>query len=406
MQVIHANFAAGEGDRAISLLMNLGFEEEDYKLIQSNTGDLLIVNLLYGNADLLIDKMKKEFDFVNNAERSLVIFTPDTVIPKDEEKAKVEDYRASRETIVTYAKDNSELSSEIIFMAIVAAIVATLGLILDNTAVIVGSMIIAPVFGPIATMAIGIVLGDLKLFAKGMVVELAIIGIGIGVGAFFGFIIPNVTINRALEVRMLPTLPDLLVALAAGGAGAYSLLTNVKSQQLVGVVIAAALIPVMATMGIGVSIGEADLVVGAALLLFGNLFSLLLAIIVVFYFKGLKPQWWYEDTAKEMIKKSLIILTISFIILSLPLSVITYREMVQGEPEDIIRDIYWEEIGDPFEGRLLSVQVEMGEVDIILYTSMDIESQYFKDFSKRVKEEIGDEYKVNLEVIPTKRIEI
>ena len=173
------------------------------------------------------------------------------------------------------------MSSQLVFLAVVAAIIATLGLILDNTPVIVGAMIIAPVFGPIATMAIGIVLGDLKLLVKGIVVELSIMGIAIVIGAIFGLIIPNVSITHALEVRMLPTLPDLLVALAAGGAGAYALITHVKSQQLVGVVIAAALIPVMATIGVGISLHNVDMIIGASLLLLGNLFTLLLAIIMV-----------------------------------------------------------------------------------------------------------------------------
>ncbi|WP_018249272.1 TIGR00341 family protein [Orenia marismortui] len=405
MQVVHATFASGEGKDAVDLLKNLGVEIEDYKLIESETGDLLIINLLYHNVDILIDKLKDRFDFTNNVHRSLIIFTPDTIIPSNKEKTKKEDYRATRETIVTYAKENSEMSSQLVFLAVVAAIIATLGLILDNTPVIVGAMIIAPVFGPIATMAIGIVLGDLKLLVKGIIVELAIMGIAISIGGIFALIIPNVSMTHALQVRMLPTLPDLLVALAAGGAGAYALITHVKSQQLVGVVIAAALIPVMATIGVGISLANADMIIGALLLLFGNLFALLLAIIIVFYVKGLKPQWWYESTANKLIKKSLIILTLSVIILTLPLSVITYNQMIKEEPEDVVRKIYREHFGDELESRLFSIDVKDKEVDLIIYTPVDTDKHYFQLLANKIKEKLGEDYKVIFEIIPTQRLE-
>ena len=240
MQIVHATFEPGEGQEAVKVLKSLGVDIEDYKLVQSNTGDLLIINLLYGKVDVLLDRLKEKFNFSENVDRSLIIFTPDTVIPRNKEKAKKYQFRAARETIITYAKTNSEVDRQFIFLAVVAAIIASLGLIINNTPVIVGSMVIAPVFGPIAAMAIGIVLGNSKLFIKGLLAEAIVMSIGIATGGVFGLIVPNVSINHALQVRMLPTIADLLIGLAAGGAGAYALVTNVKSQQLVGVVIAAA----------------------------------------------------------------------------------------------------------------------------------------------------------------------
>ncbi len=405
MQVVHATFASGEGKEAVDLLENLGLEIEDYKLIESKSGDLLIINLLYDKVDVLIDRLKDRFDFSHNVQRSLIIFTPDTIIPRNKEKLAKEEFRSSRETIITYAKDNSQLSSQIIFLALVAAIIATLGLIIDNTAVIVGSMIIAPVFGPIATMAIGVVLGDLRLLAKGLMVELVVMAIAILVGVLFGVIIPNVSINHALQVRMLPTIPDLLIALAAGGAGAYALITHIKSQQLVGVVIAAALIPVMATIGIGISLQNADLIMGASLLLFGNFFALLLSIIIVFYLKGLKPQWWYESTAEKLIKKSLVILTISVILLTIPLSVITYNQMIKNTPEDIVRKIYRNQFGDELESRLFSINVEQKRVDLVIYTPVETDEYYFDLLANKIKKSLGDDYQVIFEIIPTQRLE-
>lgn len=406
MQVVHATFASGEGQEAVEMLEQLGMEIEDYKLIESKSGDLLIINLLYNKVDTLIDQLKNRFDFTHNVNRSLMIFTPDTVIPRDKEKLKMESDRATRETIITYAKEQSEISGQLVFLAVVAAVIASMGLIIDNTPVIVGAMIIAPVFGPIATMAIGIVLGDLKLLFKGILVELVVMGIAVSIGLFFGFIIPNVSINHALKVRMLPTLPDLLVALAAGGAGAYALVTNVKSQQLVGVVIAAALIPVMATIGIGISLQNFDMIKGASLLLFGNLFTLLLAIILVFYFKGLKPQWWYEPTANKLIKKSLVILTVSVILLTVPLSVITYDQMIREKPEEVVREVYREYFGDELDSRLLSMKIKDQQIELMLNVPVGTDKFYFERLAEKIKERLGDGYEIVYEIIATQRIKI
>ena len=406
MQIVHATFASGEGEEAVELIENLGMEVEDYKLIKSDSGDLLIINLLYDKVDIIIDKLKSKFDFTHNVHRSLMIFTPDTIIPKNKEKTDKESYRAARETIVNYARENSTVSLQLVFLALVAAIITSLGLIINNTPVIVGSMIIAPVFGPIAAMAIGIVLGDLKLLGRGFLAEMAVVGIAVSVGAIFGMIIPNVAVNHALKVRMLPTLPDLLIAFAAGGAGAYSLIKHVKSQQLVGVVIAAALIPVMATIGIGISLGNLNLIVGATLLLLGNFFALLLAIILVFYYQGLKPQWWYASTAKKLIKRSLIILTISVIILTLPLSAITYQQMIKEKPEDIVRKVYRRQFSDQLENKLVSIEINQArkEILLVLYTSQESSSTYFNNLAQEIKTKLGANYNVVFEVIPTKII--
>ncbi len=63
MQVVHANLRSGEGKVAVELLKTLGIDIEDYKLITSPAGDLLIINLLYGNTDVLLDNLTAEFAF-------------------------------------------------------------------------------------------------------------------------------------------------------------------------------------------------------------------------------------------------------------------------------------------------------------------------------------------------------
>ncbi len=86
MQIVHALVESGEGKKVTELLDTLGVDIEDYKLISSPDGDLVIINLLYGNMDVLIDNLREHFTFEHEDTRSLIIFTPDTVIPRSEEK--------------------------------------------------------------------------------------------------------------------------------------------------------------------------------------------------------------------------------------------------------------------------------------------------------------------------------
>ncbi|SJZ34068.1 TIGR00341 family protein [Selenihalanaerobacter shriftii] len=405
MQIVQATFQSEEGKEAVKLLNNLGIDIEDYKLISSETGDLLIISLLYGNADTVLDNLTEKFNFDENEDRSMIIFTPDTVIPRNKAKEKESSFKANRESLVTYAQNNSTVNDHFIFLAIMAAIIASLGLILNNIPVIVGSMIIAPVFGPIVAISMGIVLGNFKLIVKGIISESTVLLIAVVVGLIMGSIVPNVAINSALKGRMFPTVADLLVALAAGSAGAYSLISGVRAQ-IVGVVIAAALIPVMCTMGIGISLGNLTMVGGATLLLVGNYLALILAIMGIFYFKGLKPQIWYEFKAQKLIKKSLIIIIVVTIILSLPLSWMTYQRMIKEQPEDIVRKVYRESFGDELETNLLEIGVQGKTVELFIYTPKGTDEYFFRLIEKRVKKRLGSDYRVIFEVIPTKRFQL
>ncbi|MBM7624529.1 TIGR00341 family protein [Sporohalobacter salinus] len=405
MQVALVALEAGEGEEAVDLLEALEVTIADYKLFSSSTGDLLIINLLYGNTDMVLDNLSQQFNFETNDDRSLIIVSPDTVIPVDKERLESSAFQATRESLVTYASQNSRLDDRFILLAIMSAIVSSLGVILNNVPVIVGSMVIAPVFGPIVAIAIGIVLADFKLMIRGLLAESTVLLIGIFMGLLMGAIVPNVAVNSALKTRMFPTVADLFVALAAGSAGAYSLITGVKSQ-LIGVVIAAALIPVMCTVGIGISLSNPMMVGGSLLLLGGTYLALILSIVGVFYFKGLKPQIWYKFKAQRLVKKSLILIMVAVIILSLPLSWLTYQRMIKEKPEDTVRKIYRRNFGDKLETNLLSIDVQGKKVEIFLYTPAETDEYFFKLLEDKIKNKLGSEYRVIFEVVPTKRFQL
>ena len=177
-------------------------------------------------------------------------------------------------------------------LLILASVIACAGLIANSVASIIGAMIIAPLMGPIVGIALGIVVGMPARAVRSLVVAVAGIAativIGVAMGAWLGNG-PNVTENSEILGRTSPTLIDLVVALAAGAAGAYAASNAKVADSLPGVAIAIALVPPLGTVGILLSAGDYAGASGAMLLFLTNFVSIVLAASVVFVLVGVVP---------------------------------------------------------------------------------------------------------------------
>ncbi len=402
MQIIHMALRKGEGQKGVELLSTLKLDIEDYKLITSPTGDLLIINLLYGDTDILVDNFITYFDFENDDERNLVIFTPDTVIPRNKNKLKKAKFRATRESIITFAQQNSRINFEYLIMVAVSAVITSLGLILDNVAVIVGGMVIAPVLGPILAITVGIMLGNKKLIRKGISAEIMAIIIAVIIAFMLGSILPGIELNSSLKIRMEPTLADIIVALAAGAAAAYTLIRGKLKSGLIGVMVAAALLPVMCTIGLGLSFGSETMILGAFLLLAGNYLGLLLSNLLVFYFEGLKPRMWRRYKAKKLIKRSLIYIIIALLLLSLPLSLLSFYHFYIEKPEEIIKSVVREKLSFNWDYKIDKIDIKGRLIVVHVYSSEEIEEDILQEIKLDIYQELAKEYNILFKIIPVK----
>lgn len=189
-----------------------------------------------------------------------------------------EDERIAHEEIRAKALDMTPNAGTYYTMTLLSAVVATAGLLLDSPAIVVGSMVIAPQVGSALTASVGVVLGDRQMMRDGFSSQfygllLAIVG-ALVFGGFLraaGFVPPvlDVTTVEQIGKRTSPGLLSVAVALAAGAAGAFGLATALP-VSLVGVMIAAALIPAAAAAGIGVAAGQPVVALGAGSLLVAN----------------------------------------------------------------------------------------------------------------------------------------
>ncbi len=173
-----------------------------------------------------------------------------------------------------------------------AAVIAAAGVAADSTAVVIGAMLIAPLITPMMGMALGLTMGwETKLIKATTMVVLGV-GIAVGVGALMPSLITtsiDVASNAQVVSRTSPTLIDLVIAIAAGAAGAYALARPDVSSSLPGVAVAIALVPPLSVVGILLQASEWRLATGAGLLFLTNMVAILVTGGLVFLVTGVAP---------------------------------------------------------------------------------------------------------------------
>lgn len=245
---------------------------------------------------------------------------------KDDEDGNGE--RIARDELRTTAKGISRSTPNYVAFTVISAVVATAGMIENSAAVVVGSMVIAPLIGPAMASSVGSVLKDDRLFYDGIKTQFVGIGVAIASAAVFALavrllVVPELELLAVGQIaeRVNPGVLALAVALGAGVAGALSL-TSGASAALVGVMIAVALIPPAAAVGLGVAYVRPGVAASAGVLVFVNVLSINLAALVVLWAKGYRPEKWYDKkparrvTQKRVVALILIVGFLSFFLVA------------------------------------------------------------------------------------------
>jgi uncharacterized hydrophobic protein (TIGR00271 family) len=183
--------------------------------------------------------------------------------------------RIAPRTLRSKAKDLRLNSRSYVRMMVLSAIVATAGLLLRSPAVVVGSMVIAPIVSPMLTASVGAVRNDRDMLVHSLHLQALGLGLAIATAALTAWLVRTgdvvagglaVETMGLISLRISPSMLAVVVGLCAGAAGAFGLAT--KGQvTIVGVMIAAALIPTAAAAGIGLAWADPVVALGATLLL-------------------------------------------------------------------------------------------------------------------------------------------
>ncbi|HEU4633766.1 MAG TPA: TIGR00341 family protein, partial [Flavisolibacter sp.] len=205
---------------------------------------------------------------------------------------------------------------------IFAIFIASIGLNVNSTAVIIGAMLISPLMGPIMGIGLAIGINDFELLQKG-IKNLAIAAfISIGTSALYFSITPLHDANSELLARTTPSLWDVFIAFFGGLAGIVAGTRREKSNVIPGVAIATALMPPLCTAGFGLAMGNWFFLLGALYLFFINsLFICLASFLIVKHLKFHKKEFATKAKEKRVTRSIFIIVVLTI----LPSVFLAYR---------------------------------------------------------------------------------
>lgn len=174
------------------------------------------------------------------------------------------------------------------FHLMLAMGIATLGLVLSSTGVIIGAMLIAPLMGPIVGLAMGLAIGSPLLVLRSLLRVLGSIVVVVGSAGLITLALPFQEVTTEIAARTAPTVLDLLVAMFCAFAAAFTTMrpgTDTVSTAA-GTSIGISLVPPLCVVGFGLGTAQPAIASGAALLFVANLCSILLFASVVFLLFG------------------------------------------------------------------------------------------------------------------------
>lgn len=244
---------------------------------------------------------------------------------KDTEKKTKE--RLSIEELYQTIIEQAAFSKTFFYLIILASIVAAIGVLYDNVAVIIGSMVIAPFLGSSMALSLATTLADKKLASEAVITSLTGYLIAIGIGILFGyffFIDPTATeIISRTDVNLM----YIILALASGIAGSLSFTKGI-SQALVGVIVAVALLPPLVVTGLLIGSFYWGQALGSFLLFSINVVCINLASMGTFLAQGITPKkWWQKEKAKQYVRNAAILWTVMLLLLIL---LIVFYQIISG----------------------------------------------------------------------------
>ena len=298
-------------------------------------GHILHVLVDAVDTEQFLDTAEKQF---NNSEGfRLVMMTVDATLPRieneeeddeengdsvlrageedsEEEEEEFQAIRVSREELYTDISDAVNPNRVYIALVTLSTIVAALGILRDNTAVVIGAMVIAPLLGPNVGLALSTTLADWNLGLNSIKTNiygiLVATVISIALGIFMTVDSELYHIASRTQVR----LSDIALALASGAAGVLAY-TMGMSTAVIGVMVAVALLPPLVVAGLLLGDMQWELAYYSIVLLFTNIICVNLAGIATFILQGVRPRRWYESQKAKKYNRIALSIWISLVIL-------------------------------------------------------------------------------------------
>ena len=254
-------------------------------------------------AEVLVDQFAETFDKVDgfrlllleveaalpNAETAANETLKQQLAPDVKNELDPRTARLSREEIYDRVVGSADLSWTQLAMVVLSTAIATIGILRDNQAVVIGAMVIAPLLKPNMALAVATILGDLPFALRTVRTGFVGLMMALGFSIIVGFVVHVSPESTEISSRIQASWADGILAFASGMAGAIALTTEERSS-IVGVMVSVALLPPLVVLGLLIGSGYWSAAFGSALLVVTNLICLNLAAVTTFMVQDLRPR--------------------------------------------------------------------------------------------------------------------
>ena len=315
LRLLDLTLPAGHLDKIPALIEGVPVVQVRTSALEGDLGHMTIL-LEAHNAEAVSDKLVSRFG--SEEDFRLILLPVEATLPAVDQPSDAEpdeaaesaggktgsSGRISREELYEDIAQASRLTTTYIVMVALSTVVAAVGLIRGDVAIIIGAMVIAPLLGPNVALSLAATLGDPELAKRSLKAIAAGVGTAATLSLLLGFVLVIDPTAPELAARTSPDIGDVALALAAGAAGSLAFTSGVPTV-VVGVMVAVALLPPLVVAGLLVGAGHWRLATGAFVLLLTNVTCVNLAAVATFFLQKVRPRtWWEADRAKRSARRA------------------------------------------------------------------------------------------------------
>ncbi|MDB9526609.1 TIGR00341 family protein [Oscillatoria sp. CS-180] len=284
-------------------------------------------------------------------------------------------------------------------MLTLSGVISTLGLLAGSTATVIGAMIIAPLMGPIIGIAFAISVANRRLVKRAFLTVLFGTLATVLSATLISYLTGLRSLTEEIVLRTEPTLIDLVVAMAAGAAGAFSKSRKHIADAFPGVAISVALVPPLSAIGIGIALWNQTVWLGALLLFITNLGGIIFSGILIFI--------WQDYGSAKRAKGGLLISILFLATIGIPLAISLNNLLFQSNTRQQVRQIVIQELNLAQIGEIQAMSLEYQQqkiyVDVeILASTASIPEEDIRSLQKSLQRDLERPVELTVQIIPIK----
>ncbi|MHA2331380.1 MAG: TIGR00341 family protein [Candidatus Hodarchaeales archaeon] len=401
MKQIQVTVPAGQG-----WIIKERLEKEKFRyisLIDGRTGDLLFITV----DSKMVEKVLSVLIDEGVSRKHGVIHVLDATarLPVLAMKAS-KDRGVSKEEIFEDMRSRASLDRSFIAYIFLSAVIAAVGVIADNVVILIASMIVAPLMAPMVALSFSILMNNNKIFWSAIKTQAIGLAVSVMIGIMIGVAVSPTSANDAMFRTSTISLFDLIVAVV-GGLAAGVATTERKQSEIVGIAVAASLMPPATNVGIQLwmtAFVSSDIhwpiALGSIFLLSTNVIAIHLSCLVVYWFQKIRPRTeWATKLSKGTVRRRIAvmaILSLSALTPILTVSLTTYSDWnIQTNSVGIIEYVFGSELDIIVTHEQITIQTSSDDPSLLVITIQAIGHNFTNDTTivsslSNIKSEIED----------------